>query len=109
MNQEMARAASVSRDGEVLDLPLIFQCRLFGVDPVAEHRAARGRRRGTPSPPAPRRPHDPIVRPERPSSSVRPRNQEFLDGAAVDLTIVRPAAAAPPRRLEQVEQHRGSV
>jgi hypothetical protein len=28
------------------------------------------------------------------------------DGAAVDLTIVRPAAAAPPRRLEQVEQHR---
>ena len=25
-----------------------------------------------------------------------------LDGAAVDLTIVRPAAAAPPRRLEQV-------
>ena len=26
----------------------------------------------------------------------------FLDGAAVDLTIVRPAAAAPPRRLEQV-------
>jgi hypothetical protein len=29
--------------------------------------------------------------------------------AAVDLTIVRPAAAAPPRRLEQVEQHRGSA
>jgi len=31
-----------------------------------------------------------------------------LDGAAVDLTIVRPAAAAPPRRLEPVEQHRAA-
>jgi hypothetical protein len=41
------------------------------------------------------------VRPERPSSIVAP-NQIPLDGAAVDLTIVRPAAAAPPRRLEQV-------
>jgi hypothetical protein len=27
---------------------------------------------------------------------------EIGDGADVDLTIVRPAAAAPPRRLEQV-------
>ena len=67
------------------------------------------------------------VRRERPSSSVRPWGGLFgtclwvapivairsangnLDGAAVDLTIVRPAAAAPPRRLEQVEQHRGSL
>jgi len=30
------------------------------------------------------------------------------DGAAGDLTSVRPAAAAPPRRPEQVEQHRAA-
>ena len=42
------------------------------------------------------------VRPERPSSIVAPTRFTNLDGAAVDLTIVRPAAAAPPRRLEQV-------
>jgi hypothetical protein len=30
------------------------------------------------------------------------------DGAAGDLTIVRPAAAAPPSRPEQVEQHRAA-
>jgi hypothetical protein len=29
-------------------------------------------------------------------------------GTAGDLTIVRPAAAAPPRRPEQVEQHRAA-
>ena len=44
------------------------------------------------------------VRPERPSSipSSPPTRFTNLHGAAVDLTIVRPAAAAPPRRLEQV-------
>src|ERR1700686_538312 len=30
------------------------------------------------------------------------------DGAAGDLAIVRPAAAAPPRRPEPVEQHRAA-
>jgi hypothetical protein len=30
------------------------------------------------------------------------------DGAAGDLTIVRPAAAAPPRRPEPVEQQRAA-
>ena len=62
------------------------------VDPVAEPRGAAGGRSSN------------IiisVRPERPSSIVAPQPHS-LDGAAVDLTIVRPAAAAPPRRLEQV-------
>jgi hypothetical protein len=30
------------------------------------------------------------------------------DGAAGDLTIVRPAAAAPTKPIEQVEQHRAA-
>ena len=46
-------------------------------------------------------------RPDRPSSIVAPirilLKRKIGDGAAVDLTIVRPAAAAPPRRLAQVE------
>ena len=48
-----------------------------------------------------------IGRPDRPSSIVAPNRNNPLkrngDGAAGDLTIVRPAAAAPPRRPEQVE------
>ncbi len=62
----------------------------FGDDPVAEPRRS----------PAPRRPHD---RSPRTPELHRSPETRFLDGAAVDLTIVRPAAAAPPRRLEQVE------
>src|SRR6202162_171796 len=48
----------------------------------------------------------PITR--APSSAPESANNNPLkrtgDGAAGDLTIVRPAAAAPPRRPEQVEQ-----
>src|ERR1035437_2144598 len=32
-----------------------------------------------------------------------------IDGAAGDITLVRPAAAAPPRRPEQVEMRRARV
>jgi hypothetical protein len=48
-----------------------------------------------------------IVRSDRPSSIVTPnRNitKVEIGDAAVYLTIVRPAAAAPPRRPEPVEQ-----
>ena len=51
-----------------------------------------------------------VGRADRPSSIVRPESannnplKRTGDGAAGDLTIVRPAAAAPPRRPEQVEQ-----
>jgi hypothetical protein len=55
-------------------------------DPVA--RCAR--------PPAP---HHHLVRPDRPSSIVAPNRNSTKTS---DLTIVRPAAAAPPRRLAQV-------
>jgi len=41
------------------------------------------------------------VRPESQSEHT-PVTNGNLDGAAGDLTIVRPAAAAPPRRLNQI-------
>jgi len=49
-----------------------------------------------------------LVRSDRPSSIVAPnRNITAKEsGAAGDITIVRPAAAAPPRRPEQVEMRR---
>jgi hypothetical protein len=68
-------------------------------DPVADRCQA---------PPA-QRPHH---HPDRPSSIVAPNRfhqNENLDGAAVDLTIVRPAAAAPPSRLEQVGLRQSSL
>ncbi len=36
------------------------------------------------------------------------RQKTTGDGAAGDLSIIRPAAAAPPRWIEQVEQHRAA-
>src|SRR5580704_2178689 len=52
----------------------------------------------------------PITR--APSSATESANNNPLkrtgDGAAGDLTIVRPAAAAPPRRPEQVDRHRAA-
>jgi transposase len=44
----------------------------------------------------------------RAPSSPRTGNHEKGIGAAGDLTIVRPAAAAPPRRPEQVGRHRAA-
>ena len=69
-------------------------------------------RRSLPSPPPRPGEADIIIvgRADRPSSIVRPESannnplKRTGDGAAGDLTIVRPAAAAPPRRPEQVEQ-----
>ena len=48
----------------------------------------------------------PIAR--APSSAPNRNITEKEYGAAVDLTIVRPAAAAPLRRPEQVEQQRAA-
>ena len=56
-----------------------FQCRLFGDDPVAEPRCAAGGRSS-------------IVRPDRPSSIVRPK-AEYRENEI---------AEAPPSRLERV-------
>jgi hypothetical protein len=51
-----------------------------------------------------------VCQAHRPSSIVAPNlannNPLKRNGAAGDLTIVRPAAAAPPRRPEQVGRHR---
>jgi len=55
--------------------------------------ALRGRR--------PQQQHHHQRSPQTPELHRSPETR-FLDAAAVDLTIVRPAAAAPPRRLEQV-------
>ena len=43
--------------------------------------------------------------PESANNNLLKRNG---DGVAGDLTLVRPAAAASPRRPEQVEQHRAA-
>ena len=74
------------------------------------------RARPAPSPSPPSRPGEADViigRTARAPSSPRICEQRIPlkrtgDGAAGDLTIVRPAAAAPPRRLEQVEPHRAA-
>ena len=83
-NKVYADAAPYSAD---LSMPPVFH------DSVAEPRGAAGGHIIVRSPPTPELQRSPAT----------------LDGAAVDLSIVRPAAAAPPRRLEQVEQHRGSL
>src|SRR5271169_4093035 len=49
----------------------------------------------------------PIAR--APSSAPNRNSTEKESGAAGDITIVRPAAAAPPRRPEQVEMRRARV
>jgi hypothetical protein len=49
----------------------------------------------------------PIAR--APSSAPNRNITEKESGAAGDITIVRPAAAAPPRRPEQVEMRRARV
>ena len=61
-------------------------------DPVRRRRAgARRHHHRSPRPPELHRRPDPEY-----------HEKGIGDGAAVDLTIVRPAAAAPPSRLEQV-------
>jgi hypothetical protein len=50
-----------------------------------------------------------FVRRDRPSSIVRPQPDSAKTESAKTKLRRRPAAAAPPRRLEQVEQHRGSL
>jgi hypothetical protein len=79
----------------------------FGYHPPTDkehHPASRKCRRE--STPEPSSSVAPITR--APSSAPESANNNPLkrtgDGAAGDLTIVRPAAAAPPRRPEQVEQ-----
>jgi hypothetical protein len=47
----------------------------------------------------------PYLRTSRPPPRTGNHEKGIGDGAAGDLTIVRPAAAAPTKPIEQVEQH----
>jgi hypothetical protein len=52
-----------------------------------------------------------IARPDRPSSIVAPNRKSRKRnrrGAAGDLTVVRPAAAAPLEQVEQIGRHRAA-
>ena len=51
----------------------------------------------------------PYLRASRPPPRTGNHSNQIGDGAAGDLSIVRPAAAAPPRRPEPVEQHRAGT